>query len=69
MSPTVGFHAIFGTPQNAGLAGTYTVACAVKCYGSMLICVLEACMLPLPRTKTGWKLLGGLQRFVLKDIP
>lgn len=52
--PTVGFHSIFRTPQSAELTATYTIAFAAKCHGSMLICVLEAFMLPLPRAKSEW---------------
>ena len=70
MSPTVGFYAIFRTPQNAGLVGTYTVACAVKCHGSMLTCVLEACMLPLPRTKSDWlEIAWGLAKICFERHP
>ena len=54
MSPTVGFHAIFRTPQTAGLTAIYTLAFAAKCHGPMLKCVLEAFMLPLIRTKSEW---------------
>ena len=54
MSPTVGFHALFRTPQTAGLIATYTSALAAKCHGPMLTCVLKAFMLPLPRAKLDW---------------
>ena len=68
--PYCRIYAIFRTPQNAGLAGTYTVACGVKCRGSVLTCVLQTFMLSLPRTKSDWlEIAQGWQRSVLKDIP
>ena len=54
MSPTVGFHAIFRTTETAGLTAIYTLASAAKCHGPVLICVLEAFMLPLVGTKSEW---------------